>query len=76
MRTDPLGALVEKAIQHLKKRDPGYQLDPDLTGHALLQVLSFRGASILRGYLYLVCGCVEVQIPCRLVHTSRCAIHN
>jgi acetyltransferase-like isoleucine patch superfamily enzyme len=51
MRTDPLGALVEKTIQHLK-RDPGYQLDPDLTGHALWQVLSFRGASILRGYLY------------------------
>jgi acetyltransferase-like isoleucine patch superfamily enzyme len=51
MRTDLLGALVEKTIRHLK-RDPGYQLDPDLTGHALFQVLSFRGASIVRGYFY------------------------
>jgi acetyltransferase-like isoleucine patch superfamily enzyme len=51
MRTDLLGAFVEKTIQHLK-RDPGYQLDPDLTGYALFQVLLFRGASILRGYCY------------------------
>lgn len=40
--------LVERSIQTLKQ-DPGYQLDPALTGLALLQVTTRRGLAALHG---------------------------
>lgn len=39
---------VERSIQTLKQ-DPGYRLDPALTGRALLQVSSRRGLAMLHG---------------------------
>ncbi|MBX3054989.1 MAG: acyltransferase [Anaerolineae bacterium] len=43
-------AFVERVIQNLK-HDQNYMLDKNLSGHALMKVLCYRGIALLRGSL-------------------------